>query len=69
MPHYYEVDGDEIVDVDSGERLNSRLAASAASGTALRITTYGDVVNVDGPDGVARVASVTPADWFAGHLS
>lgn len=67
-PHFYAVDGDEIVDLDSGERRKTSFAQRLADGTMLRVTTYGDVLIVGDAEGVERVATVTPAEWFPGHL-
>ena len=68
-PHFYVVDGDEIVDVDSGDRLGSDVAATMVNGTSFQITTYGDVLVIDGVHEVERVAIVRPDQWFAGHLN
>lgn len=67
-PHFYVVDGAEVVDLDSSERLVSPFTASVETGTTLRVTTYGDVLSIDDVNGVARIATVTPAEWFPGHL-
>jgi len=67
-PHYYSVDGGEIVDLDTGARLTSPVADSVEPGASLRVTTYGDVIATDDVNGVARVATVTPTEWFPGHL-
>lgn len=67
-PHFYAVDGDEIVDLDSGERRKTPFAQGLADGAMLRVTTYGDVLVVGDAEGVERVATVTPAEWFPGHL-
>ena len=67
-PHFYAVEEGHVVDLDSSERLATPLAASVAEGTTLRVTTYGDVVTVGDEQGIERVATVTSADWFAGHL-
>ena len=42
--------------------------ALVAAVPAGRVTTYGDVLLVDDVHGVERVATVTPAEWFPGHL-
>lgn len=67
-PHFYMVDGDEIVDLDSGERGKQFFAEELADGVTLRVTTYGDVLVVDDADGFERVATVSVNEWFAGHL-
>lgn len=67
-PHFYAVDGDEIADLDSGERREAPFAQDLADGAMLRVTTYGDVLVVGDAEGVERVATVTPAEWFPGHL-
>lgn len=66
--HFYTVEGEEIADLDSGERRKQPFARSLADGTTLRVTTYGDVLVVGNVDGVDRVATVTPTEWFPGHL-
>jgi hypothetical protein len=66
--HFYEVQGAEVVDIDTGDRLESPLADNVTSGTSLRVTTYGDVLVVDGGHGLERIATVHPSDWFSGHL-
>lgn len=68
-PHYYVVDGEEIVDVDSGERRSAPFAREAPNGAMLRVTTYGDVLLVDDAAGPERVSVVTPDQWFPGHLA
>jgi len=67
-PHFYAVDGTDVVDLDSGARLKSDVATNVKDGASLRVTTYGDVLIVDDEQGIERVATVTPADWFPGHL-
>lgn len=67
-PHFYAVEGDEIADLDSGKRRKQPFAGGLADGETLRVTTYGDVLVVGDADGVERVATVTPAEWFPGHL-
>ncbi|WP_300591444.1 hypothetical protein [Microbacterium sp.] len=66
--HFYAVEGDEIADLDSGERRKQSFAVGLADGATLRVTTYGDVLVVGDADGAERVATVMPADWFPGHL-
>lgn len=68
IPHYYAIEGDQVVDLDTEAKLQWDASANVASGTSLRVTTYGDVVTVDDVEGVERVATVTPAEWFPGHL-
>lgn len=68
IPHYYEVQGVSIRDLDSGEILTSEVAASVDDGTLLRVTTYGDVLIIDDANDIERLTTVTPADWFPGHL-
>lgn len=68
LPKYYEAHGDEVVDLESGAKLTSGVAASVEPGTLLRVTTYGDVVIIDDANGIVRLATVTPAEWFPGHL-
>lgn len=67
-PHFYAVEGDEIADLDSGERRKSPFSEGLADGATLRVTTYGDVLVVGDADGMERVATVTAAEWFPGHL-
>lgn len=67
-PHFYTVDGDEIADLDSGERRESQVTQGLSDGATLRVTTYGDVLVVGDADGMERVATVTAAEWFPGHL-
>lgn len=67
-PHFYAVDGDEVFELDSGERHEMPFAQGLADGAMLRVTTYGDVLVVGDVDGVERVATVTPVEWFPGHL-
>ncbi|RWR22872.1 hypothetical protein D8Y23_01430 [Microbacterium enclense] len=67
-PHFYAVEGDEIADLDSGERRKQPFAGGLADGATLRVTTYGDVLVVGDAEGMERVATVTPAEWFPGHL-
>jgi len=67
-PHYYAVDGNEIADLDSGERRTTPFAQALADGAMLRATTYGDVLVVGDTDRLERVATVTAANWFPGHL-
>lgn len=66
--HFYTIDGAEVIDLDSGQRLAASFADDVADGETLRVTTYGDVLAIDNPDGVARVAVVKPDEWFPGHL-
>src|SRR5690606_30090246 len=56
-PHFYAVDGDEIADLDSGERRNAPFAQGLADGAMLRVTTCGDVLVVGDADGLQRVAT------------
>lgn len=67
-PHFYAVEGDAIVDLDSGERRKLPLAGLITDGATLRVTTYGDVLVVGDAAGMERVATVTAAEWFPGHL-
>jgi hypothetical protein len=67
-PHFYTVEGDEIADVDSGERRKTPFAQGLADGAMLRVTTYGDVLLVGDESAIERVATVTPVEWFPGHL-
>jgi hypothetical protein len=67
-PHFYAVEGDEIADLDSGERRKLPFAEGLADGATLRVTTYGDVLVVGDADGMEQVATVTAAEWFPGHL-
>lgn len=67
-PHFYAVEGDEIADLDSDERRKAPFAEGLADGATLRVTTYGDVLVVGDADGMERVATVTAAEWFPGHL-
>lgn len=67
-PYFYAVEGDEIVDLDSGERRRPPFGRELADGTTLRVTTYGDVLVLGDADGLERVATVTAAEWFPGHL-
>jgi hypothetical protein len=82
-PRYYEVDGDRIVDLDSGIALLDAVPAEARDQAAqlqaevfaatmphagLRLSTYGDLVAVT-DEGAVRVAVVEPEYWFAGHLA
>jgi hypothetical protein len=66
--HFYAVDGDEIADLDSGERRKTPFAQGLEDGAMLRVTTYGDVLVVRDADGLERVATVKDAEWFPGHL-
>lgn len=66
--HYYAVEGDEIADLDSGERRKAPFAEGLADGATLRVTTYGDVLLVGDADDMERVATVTAAEWFPRHL-
>jgi len=68
LPEYYEAHGEVVVDLESGAELESGVAASVEPGTLLRVTTYGDVVIIDDANGIVRLATVTPAEWFSGHL-
>lgn len=68
ISHFYAVDGDDIVDVDSGDRLNPRFAQKITDGAILRVTTYGDVLTGWDADGMERVATVSSDEWFPGHL-
>lgn len=67
-PHYYIVDGSDVVDVDTEVRRPANFAGEVSSGSLVRVTTYGDVIATDSADGMARVAVVTPGTWFPGHL-
>jgi hypothetical protein len=67
-PHYYTVDDGGIVDLNTNKRLAAPFVPDVADGTTLRVTTYGDVLALDDSAGVARVAHVTPDQWFPGHL-
>ncbi|MGM1028977.1 MAG: hypothetical protein ACQEWM_03780 [Actinomycetota bacterium] len=67
-PHFYSVDRGEIVDLDSGQHLRPAFAGQLPAGTTLRVTTYGDVVALGDADGIERVATVSPREWFSGHL-
>jgi hypothetical protein len=82
-PHYYEVDGDRIVDLDSGialldavpvgardqaAQLQAEVFAATTPHAGLRLSTYGDLVAVT-DEGAVRVAVVEPENWFAGHLT
>lgn len=67
-PHYYVTDGSDVVDLDTGERVPLPAVTKLESGSSLRVTTYGDVLLIDDVHGVERVATVTPAEWFPGHL-
>ncbi|MCY7412962.1 MAG: hypothetical protein LH471_08025 [Salinibacterium sp.] len=82
-PRYYEVDGDRIVDLDSGialldavpadardqaAQLQAEVFAATTPHAGLRLSTYGDLVAVT-DEGAVRVAVVEPAHWFAGHLA
>ena len=67
-PHFYAVDGDEIADLDSGERRKSPFAEGIADGATVRVTTYGDVLVVGDLGELERVATVTVDEWFPGHL-
>ncbi|MBH0081960.1 hypothetical protein [Salinibacterium sp. SWN167] len=69
LPHYYYIDEDTVVDLDTEERLKWDPSANVASGTFLRVTTYGDVISVADAHGVERIATVTDSEWFPGHLS
>lgn len=66
--HYYVAEGDIVVDLDTGERRTVPTLTTLDDGSSLRVTTYGDVLLVDDVHGVERVATVTPAEWFPGHL-
>lgn len=67
-PHFYAVDENSVVDLDTGERRTPSFAEGLADGMTLRVTTYGDVLVVGDADGIERVATVTAAEWFPGHL-
>lgn len=82
-PRYYEVDGDRIVDLDSGialldavpadlreqaAQLQTEVFVATAPHAGLRLSTYGDLVAVT-DEGAVRVAVVEPEHWFAGHLA
>ncbi len=67
VPHFYAVEGGQVVDLDSGERLASPLATNTTEGASLRVTTYGDVLVVDS-NGYERLTTVAPAQWFPGHI-
>lgn len=67
-PHFYAVNGDEIVDLDSGARRKQAFTKELGDGATLRVTTYGDVLLMDDTDGFGRVATVKVDEWFAGHL-
>lgn len=67
-PHFYAVEGDEIADLDSGERRKSPFAEGLADGATLRVTTYGDVLLIDEIDRTERVTTVAASNWFPGHL-
>lgn len=67
-PHYYIVDGGEVVDVDTEERRPAPFATDVSPGTLIRVTTYGDVIAMDAADGSARVSVVGPDAWFPRHL-
>ncbi|RWR25207.1 hypothetical protein D8Y24_03195 [Agrococcus lahaulensis] len=66
--HYYCVEGDDVVDLDSGQRRETPFAKQLEDGATLRVTTYGDVLAVGDADGVERVATVAVSNWFPGHL-
>ncbi len=65
-PHWYEVVDGRVVDIDS---MATRELPGVAipDGTILRVTTYGDLIAID-DSGNGRVAVVSPATWFPGHL-
>jgi len=65
-PHWYEVIAGRIVDIDTGASRDLP-GVDIADGTILRVTTYGDLIALD-DSGNGRVAVVTPATWFPGHL-
>lgn len=67
IPHFYSVESREVVDLDSGTRLASPVALDAPEGASLRVTTYGDVLILDA-DGFERIATLSPTEWFPGHL-
>ncbi len=67
-PHYCVTQGDAVVDLDTGERRMVPALTTLDDGSSLRVATYGDVLLVDDVHGVERVATVTPAEWFPGHL-
>lgn len=67
-PHFYAVEGDEVVDLDLGKRRRQPFVAGLADDAMLRVTTYGDVVVVGEVDGIERVATVSAGQWFPGHL-
>tara|TARA_R110002124_G_scaffold9489_5_gene48663 strand:- start:123 stop:1283 length:1161 start_codon:yes stop_codon:yes gene_type:complete len=69
IPHYYEVQGDTIRDLDSGAMLTSEVAARVEDGALLRVTTYGDVLLINDATGLERLTTVTSDEWFPGHLS
>lgn len=67
-PHFYAVDGNSVVDLDTSERRTPPFAEGLADGMTLRVTTYGDVLVVGDAEGIQRVATVTAAEWFPRHL-
>lgn len=68
LPHFYTVDGGDVVDVDTDERQLAPFASEVAPERLIRVTTYGDVIAMDGAAGMERVGVVTPDTWFPGHL-
>lgn len=67
-PHYYTFDGDEVVDLDTNQRLTVPFTSDIENGATLRVTTYGDVLALDDSAGIERVAVVNRDQWFPGHL-
>jgi hypothetical protein len=67
-PHYYVVDGGDVVDVDTQQHRPTPFAATLSPGTLIRLTTYGDVIAMDAAEGLERVSVVAPDTWFPGHL-
>ncbi|MHA6695297.1 hypothetical protein [Homoserinimonas sp. A520] len=63
-----KVDIEDIRDLDSGDILTFGVTANVDDGTLLRVTTYGDVLIIDDANDIERLTTVTPADWFPGHL-
>ncbi|MCC7128568.1 MAG: hypothetical protein IT192_07120 [Microbacteriaceae bacterium] len=68
LPYFYIADGNDVIDLDSGERIASPLGVPIDNGRMLRITTYGDVLTADDSAGVERVGTVHTSNWFPGHL-
>lgn len=77
LPHLYEKQRGDVVDRDSGRRLTAATTSAASvlarlgsvlDGTALRLTTEGDVAVFD-EEGATKICSVTAAEWFPGHLA